>query len=91
MAADGTRHDEGKVTPICRSSTVESSVFEFAAEPSGTRLEFATGSPCKVAYREMFPLKSIPTDIDRSADAAMRIETHPLPYAENNRGQTNFS
>ena len=79
VGADGTRHDEEKVTPICRRSTVESSVFEFAAEPAGTRLEFATGSPCKVAYREMFPLKSIPSDIDRSADAAMRVETHPLP------------
>ncbi len=77
--ADGTRHDETRVTPICRGSTVESSVFAFAAEPAGTRLEFATGSPCKVAYREMFPLKAIPADIDRSADAAMRVETHPLP------------
>ena len=79
VAADGTRHDEGKVTPICRRSTVESSVFVFASEPTETRLAFATGSPCKVPYREMQPLKAIPPDIDRSADAAVRLETHPLP------------
>ena len=79
VGADGTRHDEETVTPICRRSTVESSVFAFAAEPAETQLAFATGSPCKVPYREMQPLKSIPSDIDRSADAAVRLETHPLP------------
>ena len=77
--ADGTRHDESRVTPICRASTVESSVFEFGGEPSSTRLEFVVGSPCRGSYREMFPLRAIPADIDRSADAVLRVETHPLP------------
>ena len=79
VGADGTRHHEENVTPICRRSTVESSVFAFADEPAETRLAFATGSPCKVPYREMQPLKVLPSDIDRSADAVVRLETHPLP------------
>ena len=77
VGQDGTRHDESSITPICRASTIGSSVFLFGDEPSATKLVFAPGPPCKKAYREFFPLKSIPADIDRSSDAVQRIETHP--------------
>ena len=70
-----TSHSEGTSDEV----PLESSVFAFAAVPAETRLAFATGSLCKVPYREMQPLKFLPSDIDRSADAAVRLETHPLP------------
>ena len=75
--ADGTRHDEKRTTPICRRSTVESSVYLFAASPADVRVEFVLGPPCKGTYRGMCPLKALPPDIDRSADAVARLESHP--------------
>ena len=76
---DGKRHDESVITPICRSTTVESSVYEFAATPAGTKVHFVVGPPCGGTFRTMQPLQSIPSDIDRSADAVLRLETHVLP------------
>ena len=75
----GLRHDEGKITPICRSNTVGSSVFEFAAVAAETRMRFCAGPPCRGKYRDVYPLKSLPADIDASVGATERLEIHPCP------------
>ena len=77
--ADGLRHDESRITPICRRSTVESSVYEFAATPFDTCLTVAVGSPCSTPWRTFHPLQRLPPDLDRSSDALERLAAHPLP------------
>lgn len=76
--ADGTRHDESVSTPICRRSTVESTVFEFGDTPADTRVWISDGPPCRGGYRSFFPFRAMPRDIDRSADALARLASHPL-------------
>lgn len=63
--------------PICRASTVECTLFEFAADPHDTVISVATGSPCKTQFRTFRPFNGgLPADIDRSADAAERLAEH---------------
>ena len=63
--------------PVCRESTIESLVCEFAAMPAETELQVAMGSPCENPYLAFRPFQGgIPAAYDRSADAVGRLESH---------------
>ena len=69
--------------PVCRDSTVESSVCVFAGNIIKTELHVALGSPCTHPYRVFCPFgNGLPPDLDESADSAERLEQHVLPLSE---------
>ena len=66
--------------PVCRSSTIESSICTFGATLAETELAISPGSPCENPYRTFRPFgDGLPAAFDRSADAVQRLERHLLP------------
>ena len=69
--------------PVCRDSTVSSTVCSFGASLEKTELLLATGSPCMHGYRAFYPFgDGLPVDLDETSTAVARLESHVLPDAD---------
>ena len=67
---------------ICSSTTIESSVCEFAASPRETVLHLAVGRGCEKPYLRLRPFaEPLPKSIDDSATAERRLSEHVKPAA----------
>ena len=65
---------------ICSSTTIESSVCEFAGNPRECVLHLALGRGCEKPYLRLRPfVDGLPASIDKSDTAERRLETHVLP------------
>ena len=65
---------------ICSSSTIESSVCEFAASPADAVLHVALGRGCEKPYLRLRPFaEPLPPEIDESATAVRRLAEHVRP------------
>lgn len=63
--------------PVCRGSTIESSICVFGDDIRSTELQVAFGIPCLNEYVKFHPFgEGIPAKVDRSADAARRLARH---------------
>ena len=66
--------------PVCRDSTVSSTVCAFGASLAETALWLATGSPCTHEYRVFRPFgDGLPADLDETPTAVARLEAHVSP------------
>jgi len=71
---------------ICSSSTIESSVCEFAAEPRETVLHVAAGRGCEKPYARFRPFaEPLPRELDDSATAESRLSSHVEPASPSQR------
>lgn len=69
-----------KSRSICASSTVESSVCEFAATPRDTVMFVALGHGCERPYLRFRPFaEPLPPEMDESSTAEARLATHVRP------------
>ena len=67
---------------ICSSTTIESSVCEFAADPRDTVLHVAVGRGCEKPYLAFRPFSDpMPSKLDDFESAERRLETHVTPVA----------
>lgn len=65
---------------ICSSTTVESTVCEFADVPRACVLHVAPGRPCETPFRTFRPFaEGLPSGFDESATAEARLATHVEP------------
>ena len=77
----GTAGDSAGL-PVCRASTVESTVCVFRETVEADELRVARGAPCEKAYVPFRPFgEGVPAAFDESVDAVARLESHvkPLP------------
>ena len=85
---------ERRYLPVCRAQTIESCICEFGGSAPETSLHVASGSPCEHPYRTFRPFGGgLPPEMDRSADAASRLERHfrPMSTGEYLAAQERFS
>jgi dipeptidase len=67
---------------ICSSTTIESTVCEFADSPKDTVYHLALGRGCEKPYLRLKPFSEpLPAEIDQSATAERRLATHVFPVA----------
>lgn len=67
-------------TAVCRDSTVESTICVFGPDISTHELQVATGAPCQTPFVSFRPFaEGLPAAMDRSSDAAVRLEGHFRP------------
>ena len=71
-------HNTG-VMRICRGSTIESTVVEFAESPKDTTAWIAFGRPCQQPFIPLHPLCGTVDAIDRMEDPAAALEAHLTP------------
>ena len=68
---------------ICSSTTIESSICEFAGSPRDTVYHLALGRGCENPYLRMRPFaEPLPAKIDESASAEKRLATHVEKMAD---------
>ena len=67
---------------ICASTTIESSVCEFTAQPRETIYHLALGHGCEKPYLRLKPFaEPLPKEIDESDTAEGRLASHVRPVA----------
>ena len=68
-----------EITRICRDSTIESTVVEFADEPKDITAWTAFGRPCQQLSIPLHPLSGVTEAIGRMDDPAAALENHLSP------------
>ena len=62
---------------ICSSTTIESEICVFAADARDNEMQVALGRGCEKPYLRFRPFREgLPAEMDESATAAARLETH---------------
>ena len=74
-----TPHDLPDNSPICRTTTLESSIIEPGDTPCDTVIHAAFGRPCEVPYISFMPLRALPAQLGAMADARRAMDEHLLP------------
>ena len=65
---------------ICSSTTIETTICEFADKAEDNRLHVAVGRPCETPFRSFRPFADgIPADMDESSTVVDRLEGHVRP------------
>ena len=69
--------------PVCRDSTIVSTICVFGRDVPTTELRIANGSPCDTPFVTFKPFADgVPRAIDMSADAVARLESHVKPMGD---------
>ena len=69
--------------PVCRDSTIISTLCIFGDDLKSTELRLCNGSPCSAPFHSFRPFGGgLPAEIDESADAVARLENHVLPLGD---------
>lgn len=77
----GGPYDTG--LPVCRDSTIISTLCVFAGDLKSTELRLCNGSPCTARFFSFRPFGGgVPAEIDESSDAVARLESHVLPIGD---------
>ena len=69
-------HETLEYPPICRTTTVESTVFALTEDIRDTFVFTAFGRPCGLPYVPLQPLRGLPDAIDPEHTAAARMASH---------------